>query len=60
MVVQINGKIRGKIEVPISYTEEEMKATAKELDNVKDRIKGKTIVKEIVVPKKLVNFVINL
>lgn len=58
MVVQVNGKLRGKIVVPFSYTEEEMKNTAKELDNVKDKIKGKTIVKEIVVPKKLVNIVV--
>ena len=58
MVVQVNGKVRGKIEVPTSYTEEEMKATAKEIENVKDNIEGKTIVKEIVVPKKLVNIVV--
>ncbi len=58
MVVQINGKIRGKIEVPTSYTEEEMKSTAKNLDNIKEKLEGKTIVKEIVVPKKLVNIVV--
>ena len=58
MVVQINGKVRGKIEVPTSYTEEEMKSIAKELDNIKDRIKGKNIIKEIVIPKKLVNIVV--
>ena len=58
MVVQVNGKLRGKIEVSTSYTEEEMKATAKEIENVKKQIEGKTIVKEIVVPKKLVNIVV--
>lgn len=58
MVVQVNGKLRGKIEVPTSYSEEEMKAIAKEIENVKDKIEGKTIVKEIVVPKKLVNIVV--
>ena len=58
MVVQVNGKMRGKIEVSTSCTEEEMKATAKELENVKNNIEGKTIVKEIVVPKKLVNIVV--
>ena len=41
-----------------SYSEEEMKAIAKEIENVKDKIEGKTIVKEIVVPKKLVNIVV--
>ncbi len=58
MVVQINGKVRGRIEVPTSYTEEEMKCAAKNLDSIKDKIEGKTIVKEIVVPKKLVNIVV--
>ena len=58
MVVQINGKVRGKIEVPTTYTEEEMKSIAMELDNIKDKIKGKNIIKEIVIPKKLVNIVV--
>ena len=58
MVVQVNGKLRGKLEVPTSYSEEDMKAAAKKIDNVKDKIEGKTIIKEIVVPKKLVNIVV--
>ena len=58
LVVQVNGKVRGKIQVPTSYSDEEMKATAKEIENVKNQIEGKTIVKEIVVPKKLVNIVV--
>ncbi len=35
-----------------------MKNIAKEIENVKKHINGKTIVKEIVVPKKLVNIVV--
>ena len=58
MVVQVNGVLRGKVLVPVSYTEVEMKETAKKIENVKMRIDGKTIVKEIVVPKKLVNIVV--
>ena len=58
MVVQVNGKLRGKIEVSTTYTEQEMKETAKKIENVKKQIEGKTIIKEIVVPKKLVNIVI--
>ena len=58
MVVQVNGKVRGKIEVDSSTTEEEMKQKAKEIDNVKNYLEGHEIVKEIVVPKKLVSFVI--
>ena len=58
MVVQVNGILRGKVQVPVSYTAEEMKSAAKEIENVKAKIEGKTIVKEIVVPKKLVNIVV--
>ncbi|MBQ8871467.1 MAG: leucine--tRNA ligase [Bacilli bacterium] len=58
MIVQVNGKVRGKIEVDSSTTEEEMKTLAKDIDNVKAHIEGKEIVKEIVVPKKLVNIVV--
>ena len=58
MIVQVNGKVRGKIEVSTSTTEEEMKKLSKEIDNVKAFIEGHEIVKEIVVPKKLVNIVI--
>ena len=58
MIVQVNGKVRGKIEVSTSTTDEEMKKLSKEIDNVKAFIEGHEIVKEIVVPKKLVNIVI--
>ena len=43
MVVQVNGKVRGKIEVSTSCTEQEMKESAKEIENVKIQIEGKTI-----------------
>ena len=58
MVVQVNGKVRGKITVSTDSTDDEMKKLAKEIDNVKSFIDGKEIVKEIVVPKKLVNIVV--
>ena len=58
MVVQVNGKVRGKIEVDMNTTEEEMKEAAKAVENVKNYLEGHEIVKEIVVPKKLVSFVI--
>ena len=58
MVVQVNGKVRGKITVSSNTTEDEMKELAKEIDNVKVFLEGKEIVKEIVVPKKLVNIVV--
>ena len=58
MIVQVNGKVRGKIEVSTSTTDDEMKALAKDIENVKNFIEGHEIVKEIVVPKKLVNIVV--
>ena len=58
LVVQVNGKVRGKIVVDSNTTEEEMKEKAKEIDNVNNYLVGHEIVKEIVVPKKLVSIVI--
>ena len=58
MAVQVNGKIRGKIEVATSATEEEIKVMAKEIESVKKEMEGKTIVKEVVIPKRLVNIVV--
>ena len=58
MIVQVNGKVRGKIEVSMDTTKEEMESLSKELENVKKYIEGKEIVKIITVPKKLVNIVI--
>ncbi len=58
MVVQVNGKVRGKREVDINITNEEMEKLAKTIDNVKRYVEGKEIVKVIVVPKKMVNIVV--
>ena len=58
LIVQVNGKVRGKITTSMDTTEEEMKKLAMEIDNVKVFTEGKEIVKMIVVPKKLVNIVV--
>ena len=58
VVVQVNGKVRGKLSVTINDSEEEIKNMAKDLDNVKRYIEGNEIVKEIYIPKKLVSIVI--
>ena len=58
MVVQVNGKVRGKIEVAADTSKEEMEKLAYEIENVKVHIEGHDVVKTIVVPKKLVNIVI--
>lgn len=58
MVVQVNGKVRGKITVDINTTKEQMETIAQEIDNVKVYTDGKEIVKIITIPKKLVNIVV--
>ena len=58
LVVQLNGKVKDKIEVDESLDQEEMKQVALNSEKVKALTAGKTIVKTIVVPKKLVNIVV--
>ena len=58
MVVQVNGKVRGKIEVNANTSDDEMKELARSIENVKNYIDGKEIVKEVIVPKKLVSIVV--
>jgi len=56
--VQINGKLRSKVVVPATATDDEVKQAAFADEKVKAAIAGKQIVKTIVVPKKLVNIVV--
>ncbi|WP_273824675.1 leucine--tRNA ligase [Pseudomonas asplenii] len=57
LVIQVNGKLRGQIEMPASATREEIEAAARVNENVLRFIDGLTIRKVIVVPGKLVNIV---
>ena len=59
LVVQVNGKVRGKILVPGDASEEMILSTAKENENVLRSINDQTIRKEIVVPGRLVNLVVS-
>ena len=58
LVVQVNGKLRSSIEVPVGSSNAHILATAKADENVIRFLAGAAIKKEIVVPGKLVNFVI--
>ena len=58
LVVQVNGKVKDKIEVDESLDQEEMKQVALNSEKIKSLTGGKTVVKVIVVPKKLVNIVV--
>ena len=56
--VQVLGKLRGRITVPVAATPAEMEAAAKANADVAKFLEGKTIVKVIAVPKRMVNFVV--
>jgi leucyl-tRNA synthetase len=58
LVVQVNGKLRDRIEAPADASSEEQEALAKQSERVVAQLNGGTIVKTIVVPGKLVNFVV--
>ena len=58
IVVQINGKLRDRIKMPMAATEEELKTAALALPNIQERIAGRTVRNVIVVPKKLINIVV--
>jgi len=58
LVVQVNGKLRDKYEVPVNITEEEARKMAFESARVKPHIEGKEVVKVIYVPGKLINLVV--
>ena len=58
IVVQVNGKVRGKVTVPATSSEEEIKAAAKADPNVAKFLDGKEILKEIYIPLKMLNFVV--
>ncbi len=58
LVVQVNGKRRGQIEVAADTPESQLLELARSNENVSRHLEGKQTVKEIVVPGKLVNFVV--
>ena len=58
LVVQVNGKVRATMRVPVDIPEDKAKAMAVGHENVRRFTEGKTIVKTIYVPGKLVNIVV--
>jgi leucyl-tRNA synthetase len=58
LVVQVNGRVRDRTEVPVDLSEDELVARAKELPRVQAYLNGKDVKKAIVVPGRLVNLVI--
>ncbi len=58
IVVQVNGKIKAKLNISVDAQKDEILSLAKSDENVRKAIDGMNIIKEIVVPKKLVNLVV--
>ena len=58
VIIQINGKIKDKVSLPNNSEKEVMKKAAMDSEKIKSAIEGHEIVKVIVVPNKIVNFVI--
>jgi leucyl-tRNA synthetase len=58
VVVMVNGKLRDRVQAPATASQEELEALARERPNVVAHIGGKQVLKVVVVPAKLVNFVV--
>lgn len=58
LAVQVSGKLRGQVEVPVGIDQEGAFAAARAVENVARFMEGKELVKAIYVPGKLVNFVV--
>ena len=56
--VQINGKVRATVEIPVESTEEEVKNIVHENANIQTQLEGKNVVKEIYVKNKIYNIVV--
>jgi len=59
IAVQVNGKLRGQIEVAADASDEAVAAAARADPNVARHLEGKTLRKQVVVPRRLVNFVVS-
>jgi leucyl-tRNA synthetase len=58
LVCQVNGKLRDRLEAPTSASDAELLELARQAPNVRAHLNGREVVKEIVVPGKLVNLVV--
>jgi len=58
VVIQVNGKVRDRMEVPSTFSDKDIEAAALQSDRLKSFMGGKPIRKVIVVGKKLVNVVV--
>ena len=59
IVVQVNGKVRANLTVPVSMKQDEIEKLAKEHENVSRHLENKNIIKVIFIKNKILNFVHN-
>ena len=57
--IQVNGKLRGTLTVPAAMEQDTLVEQAREVQGVQRHLEGKTVRKEIFVPGRIVNFVVN-
>ncbi len=58
IAVQVNGKLRGEVQAPLTAGEAEVRALAEQEDRVRSHLAGKTVRKVVFVPRRLINFVV--
>src|SRR5512136_450191 len=58
IAVQVNGKLRGEVQVPLAAGEAEVRAAAEGEERVRAHLSGRTIRKVVFVPRRLINFVV--
>jgi len=58
IAIQVNGKLRGNLQVPAETDNKTLKTEAAKVDGVRKHLEGKKIVKKVLVPGRLVNFVV--
>jgi leucyl-tRNA synthetase len=58
VVIQVNGRVRSRLAVPASITDDELRQAALEHERIQEWLAGKTVRKVIVVPQRLVNIVV--
>ncbi len=58
VAVQVMGKLRGSIEVPLDTTQESISQAARQDENVARALDGRTVLREIYVPRRILNFVV--
>ena len=58
IAIQVNGKLRGNINVSKTVSKEDLLISAREQENLSIHLDNKDVIKEIVVPQRLVNFVV--